>query len=60
MTKTLTSVDAKVGDFNKRVENKNKSQDTSTRILAGVKQYGVMAEFSLASLLKDLLPASQY
>ena len=31
-----------------------------TSALAGVKQYGVLAEFSLASLLKDLLPASQY
>ena len=60
MTKTLTSVDAKVGDFNKQVEEINKSQDNFSRILAGVKQYGVMAEFSLASLLKDLLPASQY
>jgi len=28
--------------------------------LAGVKKYGTLAEFSLASILKDLLPASQY
>ncbi len=28
--------------------------------MAGVKQYGGLAEFSLAALLKDLLPAAQY
>ena len=28
--------------------------------MAGVIQYGGLAEFSLASLLKDLLPAAQY
>ena len=28
--------------------------------MAGVKQYGGLAEFSLASFLKDLLPAAQY
>jgi DNA recombination protein RmuC len=60
MAVALTNVDAKVGAFNKQVEEINKSQDNFSRILAGVKQYGVMAEFSLASLLKDLLPASQY
>ena len=38
---------------------KQKSRNFS-RILAGVKQYGGLAEFSLASLLKDLLPAAQY
>tara|TARA_B100000427_G_scaffold52405_1_gene40293 strand:- start:1136 stop:2230 length:1095 start_codon:yes stop_codon:yes gene_type:complete len=60
MTGALTRVDEKVGVFNKQVEALNKSQDNFSRILAGVKQYGVLAEFSLASLLKDLLPASQY
>jgi len=60
MTQALTKVDEKVGVFNKQVENLNKSQENFSRILAGVKQYGVLAEFSLASLLKDLLPASQY
>ena len=60
MTGALTRVDEKVGTFNKQVEALNKSQDNFSRILAGVKQYGVLAEFSLASLLKDLLPASQY
>ncbi len=60
MTGALTRVDEKVGVFNKQVENLNKSQENFSRILAGVKQYGILAEFSLASLLKDLLPASQY
>jgi DNA recombination protein RmuC len=59
MTGALTRVDEKVGVFNKQVETLNQSQENFSRILAGVKQYGVLAEFSLASLLKDLLPASQ-
>ena len=54
MSGALTRVDEKVGVFNKQVETLNKSQDNFSRILAGVKQYGVLAEFSLASLLKDL------
>ena len=60
MTNTLVRVDEKVGAFNQQVETLNKSQQNFSRILAGVKQYGVLAEFSLASLLRDLLPASQY
>ena len=60
MTGALTRVDEKVGVYNKQVEVLNKSQENFSRILAGVKQYGVLAEFSLASLLKDLLPASQF
>ncbi len=60
MTKALTQVDEKVGTFNKQVEDLNKSQASFSKILAGVKKYGTLAEFSLASLLKDLLPASQF
>ena len=60
MAGALTKVDEKVGAFNKQVEIINKSQENFSRILAGVKQYGGLAEFSLASLLKDLLPATQY
>ena len=60
MTGALTKVDEKVGIFNQQVEALNKGQQNFSRILAGVKQYGVLAEFSLASLLRDLLPASQY
>ena len=60
MTQALTKVDEKVNVFNQQVETINKSQDSFSRILAGVKQYGGLAEFSLAALLKDLLPAAQY
>ena len=60
MTGALTKVDEKVVVFNQQVEALNKGQQNFSRILAGVKQYGVLAEFSLASLLQDLLPASQY
>ncbi len=60
MTQALTKVDEKVGVFNKQVEAINKSQNNFSRILAGVKQYGGLAEFSLAALLKELLPAAQY
>ncbi len=60
MTGALTKVDEKVKFFNQQVEVINKSQENFSRILAGVKQYGGLAEFSLASLLNDLLPASQY
>ena len=60
MTGALTRVDEKVGVFNRQVEIINRSQENFSRVLAGVKQYGGLAEFSLASLLKDLLPAAQY
>ena len=60
MTQALTKVDEKVVTFNQQVESINKSQDSFSRILSGVKQYGGLAEFSLAALLKDLLPATQY
>ena len=60
MTQTLTSVNEKVSAFNTQVENLNRSQEGINKILAGVKKYGTLAEFSLASLLKDLLPASQF
>tara|TARA_B100000575_G_scaffold265966_1_gene242936 strand:+ start:1173 stop:2207 length:1035 start_codon:yes stop_codon:yes gene_type:complete len=60
MTGALTKVDEKVGVFNQQVSELNKSQDNFSRILSGVKTYGTLAEFGLGSLLKDLLPASQY
>ena len=60
MTGALTRVDEKVGAFNRQVEALNKSQENFSQILAGVKKYGTLAEFSLGSILKDLLPASQY
>ena len=60
MTGALTKVDAKVAAFNTQVENLNKSQEGITKVLAGVKKYGTLAEFSLDALIKDLLPASQF
>ena len=60
MTGTLSRVDEKVASFNKQVQEIQTSQNNFSRILAGVKQYGGLSEFSLATLLQDLLPASQY
>jgi len=60
MATALTRVDEKVGIFNSQVEVLNKSQENFSRILSGVKQYGVLAEFSLAALIKDLLPSTQF
>ena len=60
MTGALTKVDEKVAAFNTQVENLNKSQEDITKVLAGVKKYGTLAEFSLDALIKDLLPSSQY
>ena len=58
MTGTLSRVDEKVASFNKQVEDIQNSQSNFSRILAGVKQYGGLSEFSLANLLQDLLPSS--
>ncbi len=60
MTAALTKVDEKVAAFNSQVENLNESQKGINKILAGVKKYGTLAEFSLGSLIKDLLPSSQF
>ena len=60
MTEALTKVDEKVGNFNQQVQLLNQSQEGITKILAGVKKYGTLAEYSLDVLIKDLLPASQY
>ena len=60
MTGALTRVDEKVASFNKQVEDIQSSQNNFSRILAGVKQFGGLSEFSLANLLQDLLPSSQY
>ena len=60
MTQTLTSVNQKVEAFNMQVKDLNESQRGINKILAGVKKFGTLAEFSLGSLLEDLLPASQY
>ena len=47
MTEALTKVDEKVGNFNQQVQILNRSQEGITKILAGVKKYGTLAEFSL-------------
>ena len=60
MTEALTKVDEKVGNFNQQVQLLNQSQEGITKLLAGVKKYGTLAEFSLDALIKDLLPASQF
>ena len=60
MTGALTKVDEKVLNFNQQIQAINESQNSFSRILAGVKQYGGLSEFSLAGILEDLLPASQY
>ena len=60
MTEALTKVDEKVGNFNQQVQLLNQSQEGITKILAGVKKYGTLAEYSLEALIKDLLPASQF
>jgi len=60
MTEALTKVDEKVGNFNEQVKLLNQSQEGITKILAGVKKYGTLAEYSLDALIKDLLPASQF
>ena len=60
MTEALTKVDEKVGNFNKQVQLLNQSQEGITKILAGVKKYGTLAEYTLDALIKDLLPASQF
>ena len=46
--------------FNQQVQLLNQSQEGITKILAGVKKYGTLAEYSLDALIKDLLPASQF
>ena len=60
MTGALTKVDEKVLNFNQQIKTINESQNSFSRILAGVKQYGGLSEFSLAGILEDLLPATQY
>ena len=45
--------------FNSQVENLNESQKRINKILAGVKKYGTLAEFSLGSLIRSS-SSSQY
>ena len=60
LSTALVKVNEKVLNFNNQIQTLNKSQQDIGKILSGVKQYGTLAEFSLGSLISDLLPASQY
>lgn len=60
ITKSLTEVEQKIGFFNTEINKISATQQDFTKILSGVKQFGGLAEFTLGSLLSDLLPASQY
>ena len=51
MTEALTKVDEKVGNFNQQVQLLNQSQEGITKILAGVRKYGTLAQFSLDALI---------
>ena len=59
-TQTLTKVDSQVSNLNQQIELLNKGQKDFTKILSGVKKYGVLAEYTLEAIIKDLLPANQY
>lgn len=60
LTKSLNTVEIQLSNFDKKIKSLNEGQEQFSKILSGVKQYGGLAEFSLGSLLSDLLPSSQY
>ena len=60
MTDSFTRYEKDVKNFNEKVQNMNEVQANLTKIFSNVKKFGTAAEFSLASLLKDLLSPSQY
>ena len=60
LTASLTTYQQDVKNFNEKVEAMNKTQNNLTRVFSNVKKFGTAAEFSLASLLRDLLAPSQY
>ncbi len=60
MTDSFTRYEKDVKNFNEKVQNMNEVQSNLTKIFSNVKKFGTAAEFSLASLLKDLLSPSQY
>lgn len=57
---SLTKVQEDVKSFNEKAEVMNKTQENLTKVFSSVKKFGTAAEFSLASLLKDLLAPNQY
>ena len=60
ITDSFTRYEKDVKNFNEKVQNMNEVQANLTKIFSNVKKFGTAAEFSLASLLKDLLSPSQY
>ena len=60
ITATMTKYEKDVKSFNEKVQNMNQVQANLTKIFSNVKKFGTAAEFTLASLLKDLLAPSQY
>ena len=60
LTTSLTTYQQNVKNFNEKVEAMNKTQENLTRVFSNVKKFGTVAEFSLTSLLKDLLAPTQY
>ena len=60
ITDTMTRYEKDVKSFNEKVQNMNQVQANLTKIFSNVKKFGTAAEFTLASLLKDLLAPSQY
>ena len=60
ITDSFTRYEKDVKNFNEKVQNMNEVQSNLTKIFSNVKKFGTAAEFTLASLLKDLLAPSQY
>ena len=60
LTESITKYEKDVKSFNEKVQNMSEVQSNLTKIFSNVKKFGTAAEFTLASLLKDLLAPSQY
>ena len=60
ITDSFTRYEKDVKNFNEKVQSMNEVQSNLTKIFSNVKKFGTAAEFTLASLLKDLLAPSQY
>ncbi len=60
ITDSFTRYEENVKNFNEKVQKMSQTQDNLTKIFSNVKKFGTAAEFSLASLLKDLLSPNQY
>ena len=60
VTASLTTYEQNVKSFNQKVGEMNQNQENLVKVFSNVRKFGTVAEFSLASLLKDLLAPSQY